>query len=260
MDLGLKDKSALVAASSKGLGYGIAKALAANGAKVSLCSRSADDVAAAAQTIANDYGVETLATACDVRSAADIQAWVDKTAEAWGAIDCLVVNAGGPPAMTVMEVNDDDFQAAFELTLLSSFRMMRMAILHMSRGGSILTVTSSSIKEPSPRLGLSTIMRAGVAGMVKTMADELAGDGIRVNNLIPGRIDTDRVAQLDAVTSEKTGMSMDEVKSRAIAGIPLGRYGTIDDFGAAGAFLLSPAASYITGATLRVDGGAMRSI
>ena len=135
------------------------------------------------QTIANDYGVETLATACDVRSAADIQAWVDKTAEAWGAIDCLVVNAGGPPAMTVMEVNDDDFQAAFELTLLSSFRMMRMAIPHMSRGGSILTVTSSSIKEPSPRLGLSTIMRAGVAGMVKTMADELAGDGIRVNNL-----------------------------------------------------------------------------
>jgi 3-oxoacyl-[acyl-carrier protein] reductase len=260
MDLGLKDKVALVAASSKGLGYGIAKALAADGAKVSLCSRSADDVAAAAKAIANDYGTETLATACDVRAADDIQAWVDKTAAAWGAIDCLLVNAGGPPAKTLKEVSEDDFKAAFELTLLSSFRMIRMTLPHMANGGSILTVTSGSIKEPIPRLGLSTIMRAGVAGMVKTLADELAGDGIRLNNLIPGRIDTDRVAQLDAVTSEKTGLSMSEVQERAIANIPLGRYGTIDDFGAAGAFLLSPAASYITGATLRVDGGAMRSI
>ncbi len=260
MELGLKNKAALVAASSKGLGYGIAKALAADGAKVSLCSRSADEVAAAADAIAKESGVETLATACDVRVASDIQAWVDKTAAAWGSIDCLVVNAGGPPAMTLKEVSDEDFQAAFELTLLSSFRMIRLTIPHMSNGGSILTVTSGSIKEPIQRLGLSTIMRAGVAGMVKTLADELAGDGIRLNNLIPGRIDTDRVAQLDAVTSAKTGLSLDDVKARAIAGIPLGRYGTIDDFGAAGAFLLSPAASYITGATLRVDGGAMRSI
>ena len=175
MDLGLKDKVALVAASSKGLGYGIAKALAANSAKVSLCSRSADDIAAAAQMLAANYGVETLATACDVRVAADIQAWVDKTAAAWGAIDCLLVNAGGPPAMSLKEVNDEDFQAAFELTLLSSFRMIRMTIPHMTDGGSILTVTSGSIKEPITRLGLSTIMRAGVAGMVKTLADELAG-------------------------------------------------------------------------------------
>ncbi len=260
MDLGLKDKVALVAAASKGLGYGVAKALAANGAKVSLCSRTAADVSDAAQRLADEYGVETLSTACDVRRVSDIQAWVDRTADAWGSIDCLLVNAGGPPAMTIKEVDDADFQAAFELTLFSSFRMIRLAIPHMSNGGAILTVTSGSVREPVTRLGLSTIMRAGVAGLVKTLADELAGDGIRVNNLVPGRIDTDRVAQLDAVTSQKTGLSMEEVKARSLTSIPLGRYGTIDDFGAAGAFLLSPAASYITGATLRVDGGSARSI
>ena len=260
MDLGLKDRVALVAASSKGLGYGVAKALAAEGAKVSLCSRTAGDVEAAAAALASDYGVATLATACDVRKLADIQAWIDKTVDAWGRVDCLLVNAGGPPAKTVKELSDDDWQAAFELTLLSSVRMIRASIPHMTNGGSILTVTSGSIKEPIPRLALSTVMRAGVAGLVKTLADELADDGIRVNNLVPGRIDTDRVAQLDAITSQKTGLSIEEVQQRSLAGIPLGRYGTIDDFGAAGAFLLSPAASYITGATLRVDGGSARSI
>lgn len=260
MDLGLKDKTALVAASSKGLGYGIARALAANGAKVSLCSRSAADIAAAAQTLAADYGIETLATSCDLRRLDDIQAWVDKTAAAWGKIDCLLVNAGGPPAKTFKELSDEDWQAAFELTLMSSVRMIRATIPHMPPGGSILTVTSSSIREPIPRLGLSTVMRSGVMGLVKTLADELAEDGIRVNNLVPGRIDTDRVAQLDANTSDKLGISIEEVQRRSLAAIPLGRYGSIDDFGAAGAFLLSPAASYITGATLRVDGGAMRSI
>lgn len=260
MDLGLKNKVALVAASSKGLGYGVAKALAANGAKVSLCSRTSADVEAAAKTIADDCGAQTLASACDVRKVEDIQAWVDKTVAAWGKIDCLLVNAGGPPAKMFKELSDEDFQAAFELTLLSSARMIRLTIPHMTDGGSILTVTSSSTREPIPRLALSTIMRAGVVGMVKTLADELADDGIRVNNLVPGRIDTDRVAQLDSVTSKKLGISMEDVKKRALAGIPLGRYGTIDDFGAAGAFLLSPTASYITGATLRVDGGAMRSI
>lgn len=260
MDLGLKGKVALVAASSKGLGYGVAKALAAEGAKVSLCSRSADDVAAAAGTLADDYGADTMASACDVRQLSDIQAWVDSTVAAWGKIDCLLVNAGGPPAKTVKELSEDDWQAAFELTLLSSVRMISCALPQMNEGGSILTVTSGSVREPIPRLALSTVMRAGVAGLVKTLADELAGDGIRVNNLVPGRIDTDRVAQLDAVASEKLGISIEEVQKRSLAGIPLGRYGTIDDFGAAGAFLLSPAASYITGATLRVDGGAARAI
>ncbi len=260
MDLGLQNKIALVAASSKGLGYGVARALAAEGARVSLCSRTLADVQAAASRLAAETGADTLASECDVRDPAHIQAWVDTTVAAWGAIDCLLVNAGGPPAKTVAEMSDADWQAAFELTLLSSIRMIAAVIPYMSAGGSILTVTSGSVREPIPRLALSTVMRAGVAGLVKTLADELAADGIRVNNLVPGRIDTDRVAQLDANTSAKLGISIEEVQKRSLAGIPLGRYGTIDDFGRAGAFLLSPAASYITGATLRVDGGAARSI
>lgn len=260
MDLGLKGKVALVAASSKGLGYGVAKALAADGAKVSLCSRSEEAITAATITLADDYGADTLATSCDVTKPEDIEAWVSKTVDTWGSIDCLLVNAGGPPAKVFKEISDDEWQAAFELTLMSSVRMIRATIPYMTNGGSILTVTSSSIKEPIPRLGLSTVMRSGVMGLVKTLADELADDGIRVNNLIPGRIDTDRVAQLDANTSNKLGISIEEVQKRSLAKIPMGRYGNIDDFGSAGAFLLSPAASYITGATLRVDGGAMRSI
>lgn len=260
MDLGLQDKVALVAASSKGLGYGVARALAQNGAKVSLCSRNAVEIHQAAVKLQEETGAEVMGTACNVRDPQAIQHWVDATVEKWGRVDALLVNAGGPPAMLIKDMTDEDWQSAFELTLMSSVRMIRAALPHMAPGSSILTVTSSSIKEPIPRLALSTVMRSGVMGLVKTLADELADDGIRVNNLIPGRIDTDRVAQLDQNTAEKEGLTVEEVRERNIANIPLGRLGTIDDFGQAGAFLLSPAASYITGATLRVDGGAMRSI
>jgi 3-oxoacyl-[acyl-carrier protein] reductase len=260
MDLGLKDRVYLVAASSKGLGYGIARALAGDGAKVSLCSRSGDEVKAAAERLAEETGSEVIGTPCDVTKPVDIQNWVDVTVGKWGKLDGLVVNAGGPPAAYFKELTDEQWQSAFELTLMSTVRMVRAALPQMSDGGAILTVTSSSIIEPIPRLGLSTVMRAGVAGLVKTLADELAGDGITVNNLIPGRIDTDRVAALDKGVANRLGITPEEARERSLKTIPLGRLGTIDDFGAAGAFLLSPAASYITGATLRVDGGKTRAI
>lgn len=260
MDLGVKDRVALVAASSKGLGFGVAQALAQGGAKVSLCSRTASEVQAAAQRLQDDMGATTLATACDVRQPEAITNWVQRTVDAWGRVDMLLVNAGGPPAASFKEISDEQWQAAFELTLMSSVRMIRAALPHMPAGSAILTVTSSSIVEPIERLGLSTVMRAGVAGLVKTLADELAPDGIRVNNLIPGRIDTDRVAQLDRGAAERLGITPAEARQRSEAKIPLKRLGTIAEFGAAGAFLLSPQAGYITGATLRVDGGQMRSI
>jgi 3-oxoacyl-[acyl-carrier protein] reductase len=260
MNLGLNGKVALVAAASKGLGYGVARALAHDGARVSICSRTADDVEAAAARLRDETGTEVLATACDVTQPEDIQTWVDHTVAEWGQIDALLVNAGGPPAGYFKELTDEQWAAAFNLTLMSSIRMIRTALPHMPAGSAILTITSSSVREPIERLALSTVMRSGVVGLVKTLADELAGDGIRVNNLIPGRIDTDRVAQLDQGTAQRLGISFEEARQRSLTNIPLGRLGTTDEFGAAAAFLLAPAAAFITGATLRVDGGMMRSI
>lgn len=259
MDLGLKGKVIMVAASSKGLGYGVAQAVAAEGAHVSMCSRDQASIESAAAGIASETGAETLATACNVKEPADITKWVDRTVEKWGRVDGLLVNAGGPPAAYFKELSDEQWQDAFELTLMSSVRMIRAALPHMTDGGAILTVTSSSVREPIPRLGLSTVMRSGVAGLVKTLADELAGDNIRVNNLMPGRIDTDRVAQLDRITAERTGKTPEEVRAASEARIPLKRLGTIEEYGRVAAFLLSPAASYVTGATLWADGGSMRS-
>ncbi len=260
MDLGLKNKVALVAASSKGLGFGVAQALAREGARVSMCSRNALEIEAAATRLAEETGAETLGVVCDMGKAESITSWVDQTVMRWGVIDAVLVNAGGPPAGYFKDFDDAQWQAAFELTLMSTVRLIRAAIPHMVNGGSILTITSSSVQEPIDRLVLSTVLRAGVAALVKDLADELAGDGIRVNNLIPGRLDTDRVAQLDQGAARRLNLSMEEVRARSVEKIPLKRLGTIEEFGAAGAFLLSPAAAYITGANLRVDGGSMRSI
>lgn len=260
MDLGLKGKVALVTASSQGLGYGVARALAAEGARVSMCSRDEAAITAAAEKIAGETGAQTLATACDVRDPAAISAWVERTVTLWGGVDALLVNAGGPPAGYFKELTDAQWQAAFELTLLSTVRLIRAALPHMRAGSAILTITSSFVQEPVERMGLSTAMRSGVVGLVKTLADELAKDGIRVNNIIPGRIDTARTAQLDEGNAKRLGISVEQVRQQSIARIPLGRLGTIDEFGAAAAFLLSPAAQYITGVSLRVDGGMMRSV
>lgn len=262
MDLGLNGKVIMVAAGSKGLGYGIARAVAAEGALVSIASRQQSHIEAAAQQLQAETGTAVLAHRMDARHADSISQWTDATLAHYGRIDGLVVNAGGPPAGNFDQFGDTDWQAAFELTLLSSVRMIRTVLPAMRQqgGGAILTITSSSIKEPIDILLLSNVMRSGVVSLVKSLSRQLAGEKIRVNNLVPGRIDTERVQHLDNIRAEQAGISLAEEKAKQAASIPWGRYGTIDEFGRAGAFLLSEAASYITGETLVVDGGAMRTV
>lgn len=262
MDLGLKGKVFMVAAASKGLGYGIAEALAQDGAKVSIGSRTEEDINAAAERLQRETGSETLGVVFDARDPASIEWWTAVTLEKFGTIDGLVVNAGGPPAGKFDDFDDDAWQAAFELTLMSSVRMIRSVLPTMREkgSGSILTVTSSSVKEPIDIILLSNVMRSGVVSLVKSLSRELASEQIRVNNLVPGRMDTDRVRSLDATVAKNNGISVDESRAKSEAQIPWQRYGTIQEFGKAGAFLLSDAASYVTGETFIVDGGAMRTV
>jgi 3-oxoacyl-[acyl-carrier protein] reductase len=258
MDLGLSGKVALVAGASRGLGLAVARTLAHEGARLSIASRDESAIKAARASIGGDL----LATPLDVRSADAIQRWTDATIEKFGGIDLLFTNSGGPPAGSALSFDDAAWQDAANLLLFSTLRMVRAAVPSMQSrgGGAILMSTSSSVKEPISNLGLSTVLRASVSALAKTLALELVGSNIRVNQIIPGRIDTDRVRQLDDINAKKQNISPEQAKAKAIASIPMGRYGETDEFGRVAAFLLSDAASYVTGATLQVDGGMIRSI
>ena len=262
MELGLRGKVAMVAASSKGLGFGIARELAREGAMVSIGSRNETEAFDAAETLAEETGTEVLANVLDVSCPDSIATWMENTTETFGGVEMLVVNAGGPPAGTFDDFEDAAWQAAFDLTLLSSVRMIRAVLPFMRQegGGSILTITSCSVKEPIDFLLLSNVMRSGVTSLAKSLSQQLAPENIRVNNLMPGRINTDRVQALDAMNAKARGCSVEEIKASVEQGIPWGRYGTIEEFGRLGAFLLSDAASYITGQTIAADGGSIKTV
>ncbi|WP_372807346.1 SDR family oxidoreductase [Pontiella sp.] len=262
MDLGLHGKVAMVAASSKGLGFGIAQALAREGALVSLGARTEAEVFDAADALIEETGTDVLANVLDVTKPASILEWLDNTTDAFGGVDALVVNAGGPPTGNFDDFDDADWQSAFDLTLMSAVRMIRAVLPSMRAvgGGSILTITSVSVKEPIDVLLLSNVMRSGVASLAKSLSRQLASENIRVNNLLPGRIDTDRVQSLDALRADAQDLSIEDVRAANELIIPLGRYGTIEEFGKLGAFLLSDAASYITGQTIAADGGSIKTV
>lgn len=262
MNLGLTNKVAMVAGASRGLGFAVARGLAEEGVQVSIASRDAAAVAAAGKKIEDETGARVLAVATDVSSAQAIEQWHQKTIDQFGGIDLLFTNSGGPPPGATLSFDDAAWQKAFDLLLMSAVRMIRLAVPSMAArgGGSIVLPTSSSVKEPIANLALSNIMRASVAAMAKTLAIELAGQKIRVNHLIPGRISTDRLRELDEANSKRQGISVEEQQKKMLQAIPMSRYGDPKEFANAAVFLFSEAASYITGATLQADGGAMRSV
>ncbi|MCB1324784.1 MAG: SDR family oxidoreductase [Spirochaetales bacterium] len=260
MDLNLTGKRALVAAASRGLGFGIARALAREGAHVSLCSRDFQKARTAAEHIESETGAPCFAYAADMSRPEDIEAWVQASLSELGGTDIVVANAGGPPAGDFDAFNDDAWQRAFELTLMSVVRLVRACLpaLKNSQSPAILAVTSISVRQPIDHLLLSNVFRSGVVALLKTLSFELAPFGIRVNNLAPGRIDTDRIRELDESLASRENTSADEIRRRHAESMPLGRYGTPEEFSRMAAFLVSPAASYITGQTILVDGGFSR--
>ena len=185
-----------------------------------------------------------------------------RRSERFGGVDLLFANTGGPPAGTALGFDDNAWQAAFDLLLMSVVRTVRLVVPSMRArgGGAILIGTSSTVKEPVANLALSNVMRSGVTSLAKTLSFELAPDKIRVNTLLPGRIATDRLRHLDELNAKKSGLTLEEQQARSAASIPMGRYGAPDDFGRVGAFLLSDAASYITGTSVQVDGGLIKGL
>ncbi|MNI14749.1 3-oxoacyl-[acyl-carrier-protein] reductase FabG [compost metagenome] len=262
MDLGLTGKSVFVAAASKGLGLATALEFAREGAKVTIASRNLEQLEAARRTIAESTGHEVAAVQMDVNRPEEIGRAIEAAAEYGGGLDVLVTNAGGPPGGGFEEMTDADWNGGYELTLMGTVRMIREALpyLRASGGGRIVGVSSVSVKQPIGGLILSNVFRAGVSALFKTLATELAPEGILINSLAPGRIGTDRILQLDGKRADARGISREQVEQEALAQIPAGRSGTPEEFGKAAVFLGSFANTYITGQSLLIDGGMVKSL
>lgn len=253
MDLKLADRRFLVGGASRGLGAAVARALVAEGARVAGAARdpngSPGELPAVVVPVTVDLS-DPDGPAHAVRAAVD----------ALGGLDGLLVNTGGPPAGTFDGIGESDWEVAIAGTLQSTLRLIREALPHLREGRdpSIAIVLSSSVREPVPALVTSNVLRPGLVGLIKTLVGEIAP--IRINGLAPGRFDTERVRSLDRGRAASTGMSVDEVQTQTRARIPLGRYGDPDELGRVAAFVLSPAASYLNGVVLPVDGGMLRSL
>lgn len=262
MDLGLKDKVALVAAASKGLGKATALELAREGANVAICARTEVTLQAAAGEIERANGSEVLAVVANVSKADDIERLVQTTVDHFGRLDILVTNAGGPPAGYFLDLDDEAWFAAIELTLMSTVRLCRAAVPHMRQNGwgRIVNITSVSVKQPIDNLLLSNALRAGVVGLAKTLSNQFAGDGITVNSVCPGWTLTDRVAELNAARAREQGVPVEKVERQVTANIPMGRMGRPEELAALIAFLASERAGYITGTAIQVDGGYVKGL
>ena len=257
MDLGLLNQKALVTGASKGLGFATAKKLALEGADVVINSRSADKLEVAAKEIAKESGRKIVPLPGDLADGQSIAGLVESAADALGGLDVLVTNAGGPPAGAFEQFSEDQWAQAIDLSFLSHVRLIRAALPHLrkSEAASVLTVTSYSVKQPIPNLVLSNSIRSATIGLTKTLALELGADGIRFNSILPGWTETERVYELMSHRAEQTGSTVEEEIAKQMVNSPLKRMATPDEFANAAVFLLSPAAAYITGVMLTVDGG-----
>jgi 3-oxoacyl-[acyl-carrier protein] reductase len=262
MDLGLRGKVALVAAASRGLGRAVAEELAAEGAALVLCARGAGPLAEACAEIERAARVPVLGVAGDVSSAADVSRIAGAALERFGRVDILVTNAGGPPAGTFESLRAEDWEAATRLTLTSVLNLTRAVLPGMRerRWGRILNITSIAVKQPVENLMLSNSLRAAVTGFARTLANELAAEGITVNNLLPGYTRTERVEELARATAAREGVSEAEAQARWVTEVPMRRLGEPREFAALAAFLASERAGYITGTSITVDGGWVRSL
>jgi 3-oxoacyl-[acyl-carrier protein] reductase len=259
MDLGLEGKVALVTAASRGLGKAAAEAMAAAGAKLSICSRS-PAIDAAAREIRRATGGEAIAVRADVTKPHEITSLVEQTVSHYGRIDVLIINAGGPPPGDFLSLSPKDWRSAVDLTIMSAVRLCYSVVPHMLEqgSGSIVATQSITVKQPLESLILSNSLRLAVIGLMKGLADELGPKGIRVNSINPAWTRTERVEELLADRAKRRNTSIQQEAERVTSGIPLNRMGTVEEYGRTIAWLASPAASFVHGHALMFDGGAAR--
>lgn len=261
MDLGLKDRVALVTASSKGLGRAVATGLAREGAKVAICARGKEQLLKTAEEIASTTGSSVLPVQTDVTKYLEVESLVKQVVEEFGGIDILVCNAGGPPQAVFLELSVEEWRKGIELNLMSTIYLVREVVPHMRKRkwGRIINMTSVAVKQPIDGLILSNVARTGVVALSKTLSNELAKDNILVNTVCPGYTLTKRVEELAKTRSMKEGISSEDVVKVWEGMIPMGRLGKPEEFADLVVFLASDRASYITGVTIQVDGGYVKS-